>query len=98
MQGIELNDEFVSKLDGQLFRIIRIVDIIKWLLTAVGAAFIAAGIALHFKRQKNLSISPTVTARRNIDIHSDFLGEKKPHNGQNDGGHTNLGFAQNKSK
>ena len=49
------------------------------------------GVGLYYKRQNNLSISPSTTANRKMDTPNDFSGDKKPQNEFN-GGHDNYGY------
>lgn len=90
-EGVAISDEFVAKINSQLFKIIQAVDIIRWLLTVFGVAILGGGVGLYYKRQNNLSISPSTTANRKMDTPNDFSGDKKPHNDFN-GGNDNYGY------
>lgn len=78
-------------MDGQLFKLLRAVDIVRWLLTVLGGVVVGGGVGLYYKRQNNLSISPSQSANKKLDQPNDFLGDKKGNNDL-DGGHNNYGY------
>ncbi|KAK6621164.1 hypothetical protein RUM43_011470 [Polyplax serrata] len=85
-EGVELPDHLIEKIDSELFRILRFLDVIKWVATLFGAAIVSGGIGLYYKEQNALPITPSSGSSRQSDFKSDKVTQN------HELGHTNLAY------
>lgn len=59
-EGLDLNITFTHQLDASLFRMLRIMKVVKWLIFSLSLAGVASAAFLHFRTKNNFTINPNL--------------------------------------
>lgn len=75
-EAVEIPSNLIQKIDNELFFILRIVDVVKWGITILGALIMSGGVGLYYKGQNsNVQDSPKSTGSHKA-ASTDFLANK----------------------
>lgn len=85
-EGIELPDFLITKLNNELFRVLKFLDVVRWLITILGAGIVSGGVGLYYKEK----YAPPVKPDSGISQKSETLGDKGTQS--HEMGHTNFGY------
>lgn len=61
-EGLELNSTFTHQLDATLFRTMRIMKVVKWLILSFSLVGMGVAAFFHFHKRNNFTINPNVAA------------------------------------